>query len=37
MKIETLKLRKPYPVIVVKKDGKDWVFSLFSFYVRIKK
>ena len=32
--IELLRLSKPYPFIKAVKDGKDFVFSFLSFYIR---
>jgi len=37
MKTEIVKLSKPYPFIKIKRDGRDFVFSLLSFYIRFKK
>lgn len=36
MKIEIVKLSKPYPFIKFKKDGYDYVFSFLNFYIRFK-
>ena len=35
MKIEYLKLSKPYPLFKFKRDGKDFVFSICRFYLRL--
>lgn len=36
MKIERLKLSKPYPIFRIALDGKDIVLSILSFYIRLK-
>lgn len=36
MKIETVRLSKPYPKIKFVRDGKDLVFSFFRFYFRLR-
>jgi hypothetical protein len=33
--IEILKLSKPYPVAKIVRDGRDFVISIMSFYLRI--
>jgi hypothetical protein len=34
MSLQYIKLSKPYPFIKFVKDGKDFVFSFLSFYIR---
>jgi len=37
MKLEILKLSKPYPFFKVCRDGKDFVLSLLDLYIRVSR